>query len=127
MKKIALPLIVMMIVSIAVVYSQEPQKVEANSLLERRIKICLNRISDKALACYQSALSENPELAGSLKLKVTVDTSGAAQSIEIVKDTLDNKKTNACIVKLFEEKTWPQNGEPVYFEYTYNFMSSPEE
>ncbi|HPM76960.1 MAG TPA: AgmX/PglI C-terminal domain-containing protein [bacterium] len=127
MKKIALLLALAMILAVAVVYSQEPQKVVDNSMLGRRIKIVLNRISDDVLGCYQNELNANPELNGSVKLKVTIDVNGGAGAIEIIEDSLHNKSLNTCIIKIFAERTWPQNDEPVYFEYTYNFMPAAKE
>lgn len=104
----------------AIPWGDNPSPIDPNSILGRRYKLVINRLEPKALACYT-----NKGSAGDLKVKVIVEQDGKAQSIEILEDTVKDKKITGCIEQLLMDTTWPVADNAIYFNYTFSFALTP--
>jgi hypothetical protein len=102
--------------------AQEPTQVYLDTAEGRRYQLALNRANAEAVACYNKAIEKSPSLAGRLELRVTVEPSGVARSVEIKKDTLRDKTTADCIAEALKGKTWPNSPQPVFFDAILTFM-----
>jgi len=126
MKKLVALAIGVCLLSAALAWADDPVQIDPYSLSGRRYKIALNRVTPKALACYNEALQQQQDLAGQLKVKVTINPDGAAASVEVLEDTLQHKQVTGCIVDLLKKKTWPKADKQVYFEYAFSFAPVQE-
>jgi hypothetical protein len=112
------------LVPIVLLAADEPTQVFLDDGLGRRYQLTINRANADIAACYTAQLTKKPGLAGRLDLRVTVEASGKARSVEVRKDTLGSADAVKCIQDLLMQKTWPTNPTPVYFDTLFDF--SPE-
>lgn len=104
----------------AISWGDNPSPIDPNSILGRRYKLVINRLEPKALACYT-----NKGSAGDLKVKVIVEQDGKARSVEILENTVRDKKITGCIEQLLMDTTWPVADNAIYFNYTFSFAQTP--
>lgn len=104
----------------AISWGEKPLPIDPNSILGRRYKLVINRLEPKALACCTSS-----GVIGDLKVKVSVQKDGKAQSVEVIENSLKKNKITDCIKQLLMDTSWPVSDNAIYFNYTFSFAPVP--
>ena len=87
------------------------------------VEAVLRSVSSTARVCYKRALENDPELSGTLSLRITIDTDGKAGSISLdPMSTLANSEVQNCVERQIRSKSYPAaRGGPVTFTYPFRF------
>ncbi len=87
------------------------------------VEAVLRSVSSTARVCYKRALENDPELSGTLSLRITIDTDGKAGSISLdPMSTLANTDVQNCVERQIRSKSYPAaRGGPVTFTYPFRF------
>ena len=76
-------------------------------------------------ACYQSQLAQNPELAGQVRMAITVNTSGQITTVKPLKNSLQHPVVERCIAdELMRMTVTPPTHGEVTLEYPFTFSRS---
>ena len=85
------------------------------------------RIANQHIAefmkCYESELDEHPDLAGTVKLKITVGRGGRVTEARVVEATLPSIRAQQCMVHVAEGLTFPPPSGTAYAEIPLQFGS----
>lgn len=111
---------------VALAADDKPEPIDLNSTLGRRHKLALNRSMDAIAKCYNDQLQKNPALSGKLTLRVTIEPSGQARSIDVQNDSLGNDKVSGCVTEVLKDKTWPSGPVAVYFDNAFTFSAASD-
>ena len=87
------------------------------------VEATLRSVSSTARVCYKRALEDDPELSGTLSLRITIGTSGKVDSISLdPMSTLANAEVQKCVERQVRSKSYPAaRGGPVTFTYPFRF------
>jgi hypothetical protein len=84
----------------------------------------LDRKRQVVSRCLANAV-DNKELpknsAGKVTLELVIGTSGKAESVKVVRATLDSKTLNECVISHVKEIDFPELPKPYETSYTYGF------
>ncbi len=58
--------------------------------------------------CYEGALKQDPELAGTVEVHFTIDQKGATTGVVEGRSTIDDPTMRSCVVRAFAGLTFPQ-------------------
>lgn len=67
----------------------------------------IRRAMGSVTTCYKRALRRNPELAGKIAIRITINSMGMVTSIEIDEDTLGDPQVISCITGLAKRWRFP--------------------
>jgi len=72
-------------------------------------------------ACYRPGLQRDPDLVGSLRINLVIETDGSVAQTQISNDELGDEQVSACFVDVLGGMRFPQpsNGQPAIVEYTF--------
>ena len=82
-------------------------------------KLCAGALIEKT---YRASLVEWPNIAGALKIRVTVDPNGAATLVEMLEDSLDDPAVRACAYWNLRDAAYPPKKPG---RYTFAFALRP--
>jgi hypothetical protein len=104
--------------------SLEPLSSRKRSDIEAAVRSHL----DGMVACYQPLLDDNPEVYGLLKTRLVIDKDGSAKAPCVASTTLNDDRTVACILNVFEKVNFGPAPRVVTIVYPvrFNRASSPE-
>jgi hypothetical protein len=87
------------------------------------IYLVLNQRDASARKCYQDVLNEKKtrDFKGTVKVLMTLSTSGEATQVRITGGTLKNKEVEDCLVSTVKEFEFPklERGGDLQYEYTF--------
>jgi hypothetical protein len=87
------------------------------------IYLVLNQRDASARKCYQDVLNEKKtrEFKGSVKVLLSLTTSGTARAVRITGGTLNNKDVENCLVETVKQFEFPKldRGGDIQYEYTF--------
>jgi hypothetical protein len=87
------------------------------------IYLVLNQRDASARKCYQDVLNEKKtrEFKGSVKILLSLTTSGVARDVRIMGGTLNNKDVENCLVETVKQFEFPKldRGGDLQYEYTF--------
>jgi len=118
---VCLSLLAILTVAAAALCAEGPTKIDLTTVDASKYRLILNRLMPEATACYNEALKKSSNLAGKMKIKVTIKPSGEAEAVEVLEDTMQNKEVEGCIGELFKKEKWPAAETAIYFEYRFSF------
>ena len=67
----------------------------------------MNEHKARFSACYDEVAREKPDLKGHVVLRFTIRDNGTVRNVAIRESTLNDKKVEACIVKVGESLRFP--------------------
>ena len=83
-------------------------KAQITGSLERKSVVRVLKLHRReTLACYTEQLADDPSLAGSIQLVLTISPEGAVKSVKVRNDKLGNPTLRQCLIK--EAKHWGFN------------------
>ena len=87
------------------------------------VEATLQTVSSTARVCYKRALEDEPDLAGTMSLRITIGTRGKIESISLdPMSTLANSEMQSCVERQVRSKSYPAaRGGPVTFTYPFRF------
>lgn len=87
------------------------------------VEATLQTVSSTARVCYKRALENDPDLAGTMSLRITIGTSGKIESISLdPMSTLANAEMQNCVERQVRSKSYPAaRGGSVTFTYPFRF------
>ena len=85
----------------------------------------MKRYNAQIRACYEKELKLNPDIAGKVTAYWLIDTSGAAQSVEITTNSTNNASLAACMVKVIKRITFPAPEDDIEVD-GYNWVFSSQ-
>jgi hypothetical protein len=87
------------------------------------VEAVLRSVSSTARVCYKRAVEDDPNLSGTLSLRITIGTNGKADSISLdPMSTLANADVQNCVERQIRSKSYPAaRGGPVTFTYPFRF------
>jgi len=87
------------------------------------VETTLQSVSSTARVCYKRALEEDPDLAGTMHLRITIGTRGKVESISLDSmSTLANSEMQKCVERQVRSKSYPAaRGGSVTFTYPFRF------
>ncbi len=87
------------------------------------ILLVLQSRDSSARRCYQDVLNEKHtrDFKGSVKMLLTLDTSGRATNVRIMGGTLQNREVEECLVSTVREFEFPtlERGGDIQYEYRF--------
>lgn len=73
-------------------------------------------------ACYNAALTEDPELTGRIDTRFVIESGGAVAEVEAVKSSVPDPMTK-CVIKAIQRWVFPHRGPGrVFVNYPFNFV-----
>lgn len=69
---------------------------------------------------FRARRAENASLSGTLRLRVTADSAGAAMLVEVLEDTIHDPDVRACAYWNLRDATYPQD-KPGRYSFTFSF------
>lgn len=104
-----------------------PQKPEVHGSLSKEIiRNNIKRYRPKVKACYERRLQSEPDLSGEVTVRLTIESSGDVQTVEIADATIDDDKLQDCMKRRLRRLTFPSYAGDGVIEvnYPYTFTSS---
>jgi TonB family protein len=74
--------------------------------------------------CYEKQLTKNPNLAGKIVVKFTIDKNGTVKNASIQLDTVGSRELSKCILKLVRKWRFPKGSGKVEVSYPFIFASA---
>jgi len=107
--------------------ADEPKAIMLEAAEGRLYQLSLNRSMKDLLACYNNALAKQPTLQGKVDFRITVESTGASRTVEVLRDRLGDNTVIACITELLRKKSWPASSGAVVFETSFSFTPAKKE
>jgi Ca-activated chloride channel family protein len=85
-------------------------------IIRRIVRAHINEVRD----CYEQALAKDPNVAGRMVLKITVNAAGKVGTAEITEDQLGHE-AGKCIIEAAEKWTFPKGVDSFSFTYPLTF------
>jgi hypothetical protein len=93
-------------------------------LAKEVIRRVVRRNMGQVKYCYESGLTKNPSLAGTVKVRFTIGTDGTVSSTRDAGSSLPDADVKACVLRAFSRMTFPQPQGGVV-EVTYPVVLKP--
>jgi hypothetical protein len=95
------------------------------SVDQSALEKALARRLEKFQYCYEKALLSDASLSGNIMMGWSINTSGKAWKIKVVKSQMNNNKLHGCITKEIRGIPFPRpKGGELYVKFPFNFSSS---
>ncbi len=90
---------------------------------EAEIQLLLQQRETSARRCYQDVLNEKHDRAfqGSVKVLISIQTSGKASAVKIAGGTLNDKDVHDCLIELIKDFEFPQLAAAGDVQYEFRF------
>ncbi|MGD8609276.1 MAG: AgmX/PglI C-terminal domain-containing protein [Myxococcales bacterium] len=77
--------------------------------------------------CYQSALRDEPELAGKVSIRFSVLRKGQVQSVQVLENTTGNSTVEHCVARIVGAIRFPSRRTGKSLRFTFPFVFAPQE
>lgn len=90
---------------------------------QAEIQLVLQQREPSARRCYQEVLNEkhNRAFQGTVKLVITIDTTGKATEVKVAGGSLNDQQVQTCLVATIKEFEFPQLAQAGDVQYEYLF------
>ena len=96
------------------------QRINLKRIAKRDVNALQRAVSAQVDRTFRARTAEEPALAGTLKLRVTVDAAGAATLVEVLEDSLHDGDVRASAYWNLHDATYP-SGKPGRYSFTFSF------
>lgn len=109
-----------------VVHGNEDMRIDTGGIppdKQADIILVLQQRDASARRCYQDELNEKKtrDFKGTVKILLSLDTTGTARAVKIMGGTLNNKDVESCLVQTVKEFEFPKLDRPGDIQYDYKF------
>ncbi len=103
---------------------EEPSR--SGSLPKEAIRTVIRHHIGEVRACYEQGLDQDPDLDGRVTISFVISPTGAVQSSEVARTTLDNQRVETCISEAVGGWSFPQptGGGVVVVNYPFMLTST---
>lgn len=77
--------------------------------------------------CYQSALRDEPELAGKVSVRFAVQRKGHVQSVQVLENTTGNPAVERCVARVVGDIRFPSRRTGKNLRFTFPFVFAPQD
>ncbi|MDX2011308.1 MAG: AgmX/PglI C-terminal domain-containing protein [Myxococcaceae bacterium] len=85
-----------------------PKELLGNGLERDVVMAVIRRHQSEITFCYESALTQNPALAGKVAVSFTIDGSGSISEAQIAESGLNNENVEACMLSRIRRWKFPE-------------------
>ena len=91
-------------------------------VVRQKIKKDLPRIN----RCYESALRDEPQLAGKVSIRFAVVRAGYVKGVQVVENTTGNEKVERCVTRVLSAIRFPSRRTGKSLRFTFPFIFAPQ-
>jgi TonB family protein len=77
--------------------------------------------------CYQSALRDEPELAGKVSVRFAVVRAGYVQTVQVLENTTGNPGVERCVARVVGKIRFPSRRSGKSLRFTFPFVFAPQD
>jgi len=77
--------------------------------------------------CYESALRDEPELAGKVSVRFAVLRKGHVQAVQVIENTTGNPAVERCVARVVSAIQFPSRRTGKSLRFTFPFVFAPQD
>jgi len=113
--------------AIAVLVAASPVRAGSSGQLDAFVvRKTIHKDLPRIHRCYESALRDEPELAGKVSVRFSVLRKGQVHSVQVLENTTGNRTVERCVARILGSIRFPSRRSGKSLRFTFPFVFAPQ-